>query len=403
MRTRKRKGRLYARGKDNRLYADLRDLGGGREAMIPRGESFATKDWDVAAKLVAKRVLELEGQQRSKHLLGVDRRASIGEFASEWLKYKAGTDCRAKTLARYDLAFVHLFHVVDPATRMDLFAVKDAMKALADLRTVKSRKGGRLSGTSIKQVLVAMQQVYDHASTQGVVPNLYNPWRMIPKQDRPKTKRTTTDFLETHEAAELLKACDRIRTRYVPLRTLVSTFLLTGGRLSEVLGLEVGDIDFMRKTVRFRPNQWRPLKAGEERYVPLWPQLEQELKAHLSSRQRIGGLLFPGRSRTGTEKMLAGKVHKEIAAAAGRAHLGQHVTPQVFRVTYCAARLQSLDHGRPVALYTVQKELGHNSQAMINRVYGRLGMFPHRTEGVEYLERSSQQAVEDSPPEHAIG
>ena len=32
MRTRKQKGRLYTRGKDGRFYADLRDLGGGREA-----------------------------------------------------------------------------------------------------------------------------------------------------------------------------------------------------------------------------------------------------------------------------------------------------------------------------------------------------------------------------------
>ena len=109
MPTRKRKNRLYTRGKDKRLYADLRDLGGGREAMIPAGQSYATNDWDVAGKLLAKRVLELEGQQRSKHLLGIERRASMGELAREWLQYKRRTDCRAKTLARYDLAFVHLF------------------------------------------------------------------------------------------------------------------------------------------------------------------------------------------------------------------------------------------------------------------------------------------------------
>jgi integrase len=403
MRARKQKGRLYARGKEGRLYADLRDLGGGREAMIPHGESYATKDWDVAAKLAAKRVVELEGQQRTKHLLGVERRASLGEFTREWLQYKGRTDCRTKTLARYDLAFVHLFKVINAETRMDHFAVKDAKKALADLRAVKSRKGTHLSSTSVKQVLVAMQQVYDHASTEGVVPIDYNPWRMIPKADRPKAAHTKTEFLEIHEAAVLLKACEQIRTRYVALGPLVATFLLTGGRLAEVLGLEVGDIDFTRKTVRFRPNKWRPLKAGDERSVPLWPQLEQILKAYLSSRQRIGGLLFPGRSRTGVEQMLAGKVHSEIARAAEKAGLVQHVSPQVFRVTYCAARLQTLDRGRPVALYTVQKEMGHNSPAMINRVYGRLGVYPHRTEGVEYVERPAEEAGREEQNAEAIG
>jgi integrase len=396
MRTKKKRSRLYARGKDGRLYADLRDLGGGREAMIPPSESYATTDWDVAGKLLAKRVEELERQQRSKHLLGIERRATVSEFAREWLLYKSQTDCRKKTLARYDLAFVHLFQVIDPATRMDQLTVKDAKKALADLRKLKSRKGGHLSATSVKQVLVAMQQVYDHAITEGVVPNDYNPWRTIPRHDRPKAPRTTTEFLETHEAARLISACDKVKTRYVSLRTLVSTFLLTGGRLAEVLGLEVGDIDFDRKTVRFRPNQWRPLKAGDERSVRLWPQLEQELKTYLTATQRIGGLLFPGRSRTGVEKMLAGKVHSEIVDAAKKAGLGQHVTPQVFRVTYCASRLQTLDHGHPVAPYTVQKELGHSSQAMINRVYGRLGTFRHRSEYVEYFDRPADAGAESS-------
>jgi integrase len=35
---------------------------------------------------------------------------------------------------------------------------------------------------------------------------------------------------------------------------LLATLLLTGGRKSEVLGLELDDISFDRKTVTFRPN-----------------------------------------------------------------------------------------------------------------------------------------------------
>jgi hypothetical protein len=51
---------------------------------------------------------------------------------------------------------------------------------------------------------------------------------------------------------------------------LVATFLLSGGREAEVLGLEIDDISFSRETITFQPNQWRRLKTrGSARVVPL--------------------------------------------------------------------------------------------------------------------------------------
>ena len=56
----------------------------------------------------------------------------------------------------------------------------------------------------------------------------------------------------------------------------------------------------------------------------------------------------------------------------------------MFRHTYCAARLQTLDRGAPVSTYTVARELGHESEAMVRRVYAHLGEIRHRAEVVEY-------------------
>ena len=56
----------------------------------------------------------------------------------------------------------------------------------------------------------------------------------------------------------------------------------------------------------------------------------------------------------------------------------------MFRHTYCAARLQTLDNGAPVSEYTMARELGHGGFALVRRVYGHLGQVRHRSEVVEY-------------------
>jgi integrase len=60
------------------------------------------------------------------------------------------------------------------------------------------------------------------------------------------------------------------------------------------------------------------------------------------------------------------------------------IRTKTFRHTYCAARLQTLDAGAPVSPFTVSRELGHGSRAMVEEVYSHLGSIRHRAEVVEY-------------------
>ena len=60
------------------------------------------------------------------------------------------------------------------------------------------------------------------------------------------------------------------------------------------------------------------------------------------------------------------------------------IRSKMFRHTYCAARLQTVDQGAPVSTYTVAREMGHGGEAMVRRVYGHLGQVRHRAEAVEY-------------------
>ncbi len=77
--------------------------------------------------------------------------------------------------------------------------------------------------------------------------------------------------------------------------------------------------------------------------------------------------------------------HKLLDAVAVRAGWKPgEIRSKMFRHTYCAARLQTLDQGAPVSAYTVAKEMGHGGETMVRRVYGHLGQVRHRAEAVEY-------------------
>ena len=105
---------------------------------------------------------------------------------------------------------------------------------------------------------------------------------------------------------------------------LLATFLLTGGRKSEVLGLEVDDVSLRPGKVYVRPNEWRRLKSKRsKRTVPLWPQLEEILRDYVVQRERKGGvgsLLFP--SGRGSEERMITDVRKALDHIAARAGYG---------------------------------------------------------------------------------
>jgi integrase len=196
---------------------------------------------------------------------------------------------------------------------------------------------------------------------------------------------------------------------------LLATYLLTGGRETEVAGLELVDVSFRRKTITFRPNEWRRLKTrSSHRTVPLWPQLEQILEEYLGSGDRPDGpgLLFPsGKASTKREEMkengdgdaerrasgMIADFRKSLDAIARRVGWQDgEVRTKAFRHTYCAARLQTLDRGHPVAEYTVGREMGHGGFSLVRKVYGHLGTIRHRSEVVEYR---LEQHAEEIPPE----
>lgn len=379
--------RLYTRdqGGRRRYYGDFRDyadVGGGREALCPPGLRVAVTSRRVAEELVRQRLVELD-ERRVRRVAGRPEPVGLEAAASAHLVKKAQAGkVTDQALAASELqlkrAIAH-FGAERELASIDVAAIGGWIAAL---------RADGFGSSTIRHHLNSLSNLYRRAASENVVSLGYNPVTAYP--DKPSDPRREARWLEVDEAALLLAAARTYRADCtwfaVPFAyELVATWLLTGGRPREVTGLEVDDVTLEREAVTFRPNRHRRLKTlGSGRTVPLWPQLAEILKPYFPRREQLGAgtLLFPS-FRTGEETVLQ-HPHRILKAIAKRIGHATGITPYTLRHTYCAARLQTLDHGEPVSPFTVGRELGHGGDALVRKVYGHLGRVRHRSAAVEY-------------------
>ena len=387
---RKRKSRIYWR--NGRAWADLRDfadVGGKREALKPEGESQATTDADEAAKLLADRLEELE-EARRQGVTTTRRHRTLAEYAQHHLIEMArGIEASDDWIAQTEYQLQRAIEFFGAGRELTSIRPSHARDYINHLRKVPNGRGRKLSDGSIRHYINSLSGLYRRAQEDEVVPVGYNPVAVLSTKPSARPKRSKIQWLEIHDAALLLEAArlydaEGVDGRLQFAHPLIATFLLTGALYDAVLGLEVGDVNFKREIVRFYPNQHRRLKTPyRHRDVPLWPQLREILEAYLEGRGAPAAdeLLFPS-PRTGGMIRDIRKTLDAVAEWAG--WKPGEIRTKLFRKTYCAARLQTLDNGQPVSEFTVTREMGHSSPAMVRAIYGQLGTVRHRSEVVEY-------------------
>lgn len=392
---RKKTGRYFA---ELREYADVIDCRPGspdryrlRMPLVPPDEKVATKDRAVADVLFGEIIKDLE-KRRKDRALGLapanGETVTLGQYATYHLRRKDEDEEVGDSWWRQTKK--HLLEAVaffGPQTPLDGLTPADLDRWVDALRRTDNGRGGTLSEGSVRARLNSLSNLFARAvSDRKVVSN--------PVGDmyrKPTPERTEAPYLEAHEAALLLEAARTYQPAtehrpqahggavmadaYPHMYPLLATFLLTGGRKTEVLGLEVDDVSLRHGKVYIRPNKWRRLKTkGSKRTVPLHPQLREILSEYLLERERSGGLgalLFPSHRGEG-EKMIV-DLRKALDRIGQRAGFPEgYIKLHMLRHTYTAARLQTCDRGRPVAMYTVARELGHSSTDQIEDRYGHL-------------------------------
>ena len=159
--------------------------------------------------------------------------------------------------------------------------------------------------------------------------------------ERPQSRVRIIERLSREEERRLIDTAYRVPGKR---GLLIKTLFQTGARVSEFVHIQVEDVFFDEQMIRIRHG-----KGGKQRYVPILPELAQELQTHL--RGRAKGYLFETNRHTAFSPRRIQQLVKETADLAG---ITKRVSPHVLRHSVASTLLE---HGMP--LEQIQKFLGH--------------------------------------------
>ncbi|NSW58633.1 MAG: tyrosine-type recombinase/integrase [Armatimonadetes bacterium] len=131
------------------------------------------------------------------------------------------------------------------------------------------RAQAHLADATIARRIRALHAFYKFAELEGVRTDL--PTKGL---RAPKVRRQEAPFVTDKDLQALLNAC-----RTSAERALLLALALAGLRRSEVLKLDLSDVDLDARRLRIRD-----AKGGKDRIVPMVPELVEALRTHLLSR-----------------------------------------------------------------------------------------------------------------------
>jgi integrase/recombinase XerD len=160
--------------------------------------------------------------------------------------------------------------------------------------------------------------------------------------ERPKQRKRVVARLSRDEERRLISHAYRMEgTRGL----LIKTLFQTGARVSEFVNIKVNELFFDEQMILISK-----AKGGKSRYVPILPELAQELRTHLGA--RANGHLFETIHSTPYSPRRIQQIIKETA---DEAKITKRVYPHLLRHSVATTLLE-----RGMPLEQIQKFLGHS-------------------------------------------
>lgn len=168
----------------------------------------------------------------------------------------------------------------------------------------------------------------------------------------PKPQEKEPSYLTEKEYGRLLKSVKDNSTKYFKLRdsAIITTLLGMGLRLSELAGLNIGDVSFEDKTIKVKR------KGNRERILPANKDVTNALKRYLETRENAAN----------QEPLFLSKRNKRIANASiwhlvrkyfKETHIEKNrVSPHTLRHTFATTLLKNGEN-----IFTIKELLSHRN------------------------------------------
>ena len=197
--------------------------------------------------------------------------------------------------------------------------------------------------SSLKDLITATTKLWRKAHLT------YDQTRYISKEarrtlqiERAKVLRRVVQRLSKQEEQRLIKEAYKDRSEH---GLIIKTLLMTGARVSEFCSMRVQDLFFDEQMILINK-----AKGGKSRYVPVLPDLMEELSTHLGGRST--GYLFETNRHAAYSPRRIQQIVKEHAI---KARIEKRVYPHLLRHTVATFLLE-----RGMPLEQIQKFLGHS-------------------------------------------
>jgi tyrosine recombinase XerC len=216
-----------------------------------------------------------------------------------------------------------------------------------------------ISKKSVARKLASLRVFFKYINKIGI--NQLNPALAVVT---PRLEKNLPEFLHEKEMQQLLDKISQDSIAGVRDRVVIEFFYGTGIRLSELVSLNIGDIDIVANTVRIFG------KGSKERIVPIGRNLIKILKSYLSVRNEFrpklnNRALFLNRYG---ERISARSVQLLVAKRLSQISERRKLSPHVIRHTFAT---HLLDRGAD--LRAVKELLGHSSLST-TQIYTHLTM-----------------------------
>ena len=242
-----------------------------------------------------------------------------------------------------DLTIKNYFYLLRRLAAFSHKQVKDIN--LNDLRTFLFQECEGLKETTMQVKVTYLQSFFKWLVDEDIIDK--DPSRKLPRIRVPQRLRNA---LTIEEVEKLRMACADVRER-----AILEMLLATGCRLSELIGMNIEDLNFKDNSIRVIG------KGNKERIVFFNPRTKVHLDKYLENRKGNSDALFVG-SRKPYNRLGSRAVEKIINKIATRAGFDKAVFPHLFRHTMASLGLQA-----GANIVAIQSLLGHSSVTTTER------------------------------------